>query len=200
MGGTIGMTIDPVTGALRPVRGLLTSSLDTILRGNSRFPRVQVYESPEPLDSSDMGPADWAEIAHLIAARFSEFDGFVVVQGTDTLAYSASALSFMLENLSKPVVLTGAMLPMGRSESDAPRNLLVSILVAATSMIPEVCVFFRDQLLRGCALLLCHRLLQPASKYADAVRAYVMLQAGAKSSTPKASMRFFRPISPRLPR
>jgi len=150
MGGTIGMKHDLATGALKPVRGLLTASLGNLLRGNSRYPNVTVIETDNPLDSSDMGPSDWAEIANHIGDNFDRYHGFVVVLGTDTLAYCASALAFMLENLSKPVVLTGAMLPMERSESDAPRNLLVSILIAATCQIPEVCVFFRDQLLRGC--------------------------------------------------
>jgi L-asparaginase len=144
------MQRDSVTGALRPVRGHLTARLHTLLQSNPRYPAVTVWEASEPLDSSDMGPSDWADVANKIAENYASFDGFVVVMGTDTLAYCASALAFMLENLGKPVVVTGAMLPMDRGESDAPRNLLVSILVAAQHTLPEVVVFFRDQLLRGC--------------------------------------------------
>jgi L-asparaginase type I len=96
-----------------------------------------------------MGPKEWERIAKDIEAQYNSYDGFVVVMGTDTLSYCASALSFTLENLSKTVVVTGAMLPIERGESDARRNLMISIVVAAVSKIPEVVVCFRDAVFRG---------------------------------------------------
>lgn len=88
-------------------------------------------------------------IAEVIAEDYYSYDGFVIIMGTDTMAYAASSLSFMLENLAKPVIFTGSMIPLFKGESDARRNLLLSIKLAATSNIPEVCIFFHDKLLRG---------------------------------------------------
>lgn len=85
----------------------------------------------------------------MVAANYYEYDGFVIIMGTDTMAYTASCLSFMFENLAKPVVFTGSMIPLFKGESDARRNLLLSVKIAATSNVPEVCIFFHDRLLRG---------------------------------------------------
>lgn len=107
------------------------------------------------IDSSDITPADWVKIASIIETYYSRFDGFVVLHGTDTMAYSASALSFMLKNLNKPVIFTGSQLPVGVLRSDAKENLITAIELAAAmrgpeeAMVPEVCLFFEDKLMRG---------------------------------------------------
>ena len=113
------------------------------------MPDVDLYELLPLLDSSDMGPDDWLRIAALIGALYYDYAGFVVVMGTDTMAYCASALSFLLENLNKPVVLTGAMLSLSNLFSDAYRNFIVSVVLAAQLELPEVCIFINDKLLRG---------------------------------------------------
>ncbi len=107
------------------------------------------------LDSSDVQPSDWTKMAKMIYDRYDDYDGFVILHGTDTMAYSASALSFMLDNLKKPVVFTGSQLPVGVLRSDAKENLLTAIEIAAAKnedggpMVPEVTVFFEDRLFRG---------------------------------------------------
>lgn len=107
------------------------------------------------IDSSDITPSNWIEIARLIEKHYDDFDGFVVLHGTDTMAYSASALSFMLHGLRKPVIFTGSQLPVGVLRSDAKENLITAIELAAAkneageAMVPEVCLFFEDKLMRG---------------------------------------------------
>ena len=102
-----------------------------------------------------MEPRYWVKIAHIIADHYDHYDGFVLLHGTDTMAYTASALSFMLENLGKPVIITGSQLPIGKLRTDGKENLLTSIEIAAAvdkegkPMVPEVCIFFESQLLRG---------------------------------------------------
>lgn len=139
-------------GALRPRKGFLTSMIpkcEELLRPG--MPEVVVEEYEPLLDSSDMGPEDWVKIATTIETQYYDYDGFVVIHGTDTMAYTASALSFMFSNLGKPVVLVGSMLPFGEVHSDARRNLACSILIAGTcgNIIAEVCIFFNDRLIRG---------------------------------------------------
>ena len=108
-----------------------------------------------PIDSSDMEPKYWIKLARLISEQYDHYDGFVVLHGTDTMAYTASALSFMLENLGKPVIITGSQLPIGQLRTDGKENLLTSIEIAAardtdgTPIVPEVCIFFENQLMRG---------------------------------------------------
>jgi L-asparaginase len=150
-GGTMGMQ-PGADGALRPKKGFLTSMIPTceeLLRPG--MPEVVVEEYEPLLDSSDMGPEDWVKIARTIETNYYDFSGFVVIHGTDTMAYTASALSFMFSNLAKPVVMVGAMLPFGEVHSDARRNLACSILIAGTcgDILPEVCIFFNDRLVRG---------------------------------------------------
>ena len=113
------------------------------------MPEWELIQWTPALDSSDFTPAEWVKLAHDIGKHYYEFDGFVVLHGTDTMAYSASALSFMLEGLSKPVIFTGAQVPLGAIYNDAKRNLIVSILLAANFDIPEVCIFFNLKLYRG---------------------------------------------------
>lgn len=151
-GGTISMSEDPVTGALRPINFNKLQELMPELQKTG----IRIHSIPflPFIDSSDMHPSIWERIALIIQENYDNFDGFVVLHGTDTMAYSASALSFMLENLSKPVIFTGSQLPIGLLRSDAKENLLTSIEIAAAkennkSIVPEVCIFFEDTLFRG---------------------------------------------------
>lgn len=148
-GGTLGMKPNS-EGSLEPVPGYLVE----IIRGmpemhTPEMPRYDIIEYDPLLDSSSMGPSDWIKIAKDIEENYFKYDGFVVGMGTDTMAYAASALSFMLENLGKPVIFTGSLIPQFEVYSDARRNLLVSILFAVSCDIPEVCICFNDILLRG---------------------------------------------------
>lgn len=152
-GGTITMAQDPLTGALRPisseeVKYYLPELMATEVK-------VELYTFDPLVDSSNIKPAVWSQLATLIYDNYERFDGFVILHGTDTMAYSASALSFMLENLSKPVVFTGAQLPIGLIRSDARENLLTAVEIASAqdedgyAMVPEVSLFFGDRLYRG---------------------------------------------------
>jgi L-asparaginase len=111
---------------------------------------VTVHEYAPLLDSANMTPEQWVEIARDIAAHYEEFDGFVVLHGTDTMAYTASALPFMLRDLAKPVIITGSQIPLCEVRNDARENLITSLLIAASYDIPEVCLYFGGKLLRGC--------------------------------------------------
>lgn len=122
---------------------------------SGRWIRLGTYSWKEPLDSSNMTSKDWRQIAEVIKDNYDRYEGFVILQGTDTLAYTSSALAFMLDNLSKPVVITGSQKPIGETRSDAVQNLVTAIEVAAArslghQVIPEVCVFFHDKVMRGC--------------------------------------------------
>lgn len=152
-GGTIGMGCNPTTRALEPLDFEHLSSnmpefkyLDT---------SIDTYHFNPPVDSSDMTPELWAELVGIIASHYSEYDGFVVLHGTDTMAFTASALSFMLENLTKPVILTGSQLPIGQLRTDGKENLITSIELASAhhpdgrAIVPEVCIYFSGHLLRG---------------------------------------------------
>ncbi|WP_316793478.1 type I asparaginase [Pedobacter frigoris] len=151
-GGTIGMVNDPKTGALIPFDfKQIQQNVPELGRLNYN---LDVYSFDPILDSSNMTPEIWADIAKLIRDKYDDFDGFVILHGSDTMAFTASALSFMLENLSKPVVLTGSQLPIGEIRTDAKENLITALEIAATkkkgkAMIPEVCIYFDYQLFRG---------------------------------------------------
>lgn len=152
-GGTIGMLADPRTGLLRPMDlEHLEEQVPELERVGVRLESV-AFE--RPIDSSDMRPSDWARIARVIGDSYARFDGFVVLHGSDTMAYTASALSFLLEGLSKPVILTGSQLPIGTIRTDAKENLITAIEIAAAkdvqgrAMVPEVAVYFEYRLLRG---------------------------------------------------
>ncbi|MFC2090140.1 asparaginase [Bacteroidota bacterium] len=151
-GGTIGMATDPSTGALTPFDFSSVSE---------RIPELQRFTFPidtiqfkSPLDSSDIHPGFWIDIADIIEDKYDQYNGFIILHGTDTMAYSASALSFMLENLSKPVIFTGALLPIGTLRTDGKENLITAVEIAAArergrAIVPEVCVFFENKLFRG---------------------------------------------------
>ena len=151
-GGTIGMVKDYESGALKAF------DFNTLLKSIPELKQldcnIESVSFDEPLDSSNMNPEHWATIAELIETNYSAYDGFVVLHGSDTMSYTASALSFMLENLSKPVIFTGSQLPIGDLRTDAKENLITSIQIAALqekgkSVIQEVGLYFEYKLYRG---------------------------------------------------
>ena len=151
-GGTIGMVHDPMTGSLIPIDFKHITDHVPVL-GNFGFDLQSVSFDPVK-DSSNIDPDIWIKMAETIEGNYNRFDGFVVLHGTDTMAYSASALSFMLENLSKPVIFTGSQLPIGLPRTDGRENLITSIEIAAarkgdSPLIPEVCIYFDSELTRG---------------------------------------------------
>lgn len=151
-GGTIGMVNDPKTGVLIPFNfEQIQQNVPELARLNYD---LSVYSFDPILDSSNMDPLIWEQLATLIQDKYEEFDGFVVLHGSDTMSFTASALSFMLENLSKPVILTGSQLPIGEIRTDAKENLITALEIAAMkkqgkAMVPEVCIYFDYQLFRG---------------------------------------------------
>lgn len=152
-GGTIGMIQNPETGALTNFNfDRLLQHVPEIKQFN---PDIYAYAFDPPIDSSDMSPHFWRELASIIYSNYERYDGFVILHGTDTMAFTASALSFMLEGLMKPVILTGSQLPIGALRTDGKENLLTAIEIAAaknsdgTPIVPEVCVFFHEKLMRG---------------------------------------------------
>jgi len=152
-GGTIGMKQDPETGALMPFN--FNEILEEVPELKKFGCRIDTFSFEPPIDSSDIRTDFWIEIAKLIQKNYSLYDGFVILHGTDTMSYSASALSFMLENLQKPVIFTGSQLPIGMLRTDGKENLISSIEIAAAkdsegrAMVPEVCIYFESQLYRG---------------------------------------------------
>lgn len=151
-GGTIGMIQDPKTGTLKP---LAFDNLYKYLPVLENFDYNFEFFTFHPLlDSSNMTPSFWIDLALLIEKNYELFDGFVVLHGSDTMAYTASALSFMLENLNKPVIFTGSQLPIGMVRTDGRENLINSIEIAAakthdTPLVPEVAICFENKLFRG---------------------------------------------------
>ena len=152
-GGTIGMGRNPQTGALEPLD--FNHLEDSMPEFKLISAHIDVYQFSQPIDSSDMQPKDWAQMVRIIYRNYDDYDGFVILHGTDTMAYTASALSFMLENLTKPVILTGSQLPIGQLRTDGKENLITSIELATQkdgeghARIPEVCIYFSGHLLRG---------------------------------------------------
>ena len=152
-GGTIGMGCNAKTGALEPLRFDQLSKQMPELEQISAD--IDVHQFAPPIDSSDMTPRLWSHLVRIIADNYERYDGFVILHGTDTMAYTASALSFMLENLTKPVILTGSQLPIGQLRTDGKENLITSIEIASAKhddgrpVVPEVCIYFSGKLLRG---------------------------------------------------
>ncbi len=151
-GGTIGMIKNPETGSLQPFN--FEGIYDQIPE-LKRFNYKLEFHCFDPLiDSSDMHPTHWVQLADIIEKNYASFDGFVVLHGSDTMAYTASALSFMLENLNKPVIFTGSQLPLGVLRTDGRENFITAIELAAsrednTPIVPEVCIYFENQLMRA---------------------------------------------------
>lgn len=152
-GGTIGMIHNTDTGALE------SFNFDHLLKHVPELKQLNIdidaITFDPPIDSSDMEPAMWSRIVTIIEENYDSYDGFVILHGTDTMSFTASALSFMLEDLMKPVILTGSQLPIGALRTDGKENLITAIEVAAAKntegnpMVPEVCVFFHEKLMRG---------------------------------------------------
>lgn len=144
---------NPVTGALEPLD--LNHLVSCIPEFSMIKTGIETYQFTPPIDSSDMSPRLWSQLVRIIAERYDDYDGFVILHGTDTMAYTASALSFMLENLTKPIILTGSQLPINQLRTDGRENLITSIEIAAsahddgTPIVPEVCIYFNGKLLRG---------------------------------------------------
>ena len=147
-GGTIGMV--RTKNGYAPREGYFRSALDAIpdLRSPD-MPAWELLEMSPLLDSSNMTVREWNHIARTLADHYDDYDGFVILHGTDTMAYSASALSFMLENLAKPVIFTGSQIPLCEIRSDGCDNIITSILIAAGGRVNEVCLYFGGSLLRG---------------------------------------------------
>lgn len=151
-GGTIGMAVDEATGALVPMGFQeIRHHIPEIAKLGYTF---DMHAFHPPIDSSDMAPAIWVELANIIYKHYTEYDGFVILHGSDTMAFTASALSFMLDNLSKPVILTGAQLPIGEIRTDAKENIITAMEIAAArkngkALVPEVCIYFDYYLFRG---------------------------------------------------
>jgi len=151
-GGTIGMVHQPDTGALIPINFNHISQQVPELR---RFGfRIESITFDPVIDSAEVDPSLWVNLVDTIEKRYDEFDGFVILHGTDTMAYSASALSFMIRNLTKPIIFTGAQLPIGVLRTDGKENLITSIEIAAAkqdgkAIVPEVCIYFENKLMRG---------------------------------------------------
>ena len=152
-GGTIGMKEDPVILALRPFD--FSQILEEVPELGKFAYRVDSYTFDPLIDSSDVEPSLWKTLAALIEERYDDYDGFVVLHGTDTMAYSASTLSFMIEGLTKPVIFTGSQLPIGMPRTDGKENLISAVEIAAAkdseghARVPEVCIYFDNVLMRG---------------------------------------------------
>ncbi len=151
-GGTIGMMKDFETGALKAFN--FKKLLQKIPELKQLDCEIETISFAKPIDSSNMSPDKWVQIATIIEEKYNDFDGFVILHGSDTMSYSASAMSFMLENLAKPVVFTGSQLPIGDLRTDAKENLITAIQIASLRhkgkpVIQEVCLYFEYKLYRG---------------------------------------------------
>jgi L-asparaginase len=151
-GGTIGMMSDPKTKVLKPIN--FEQIMENVPELEKLNCKIMVHSFEQIIDSSNMNPDIWSELAHLIKDNYHKVDGFVILHGSDTMAFTASALSFMLENLDKPVIFTGSQLPISAIRTDAKENLMTSIEIAKAkkhdrSRVPEVCIYFDYKLFRG---------------------------------------------------
>ena len=152
-GGTIGMKVDPTLQALTPFD--FKQILEEVPELRKFAYRIDSWTFDPLIDSSDVEPSLWIALAGLIEEKYEDYDGFVILHGTDTMAYSASALSFMIENLSKPVIFTGSQLPIGMPRTDGKENLISAVEIAAAknaeghALVPEVCICFDNILMRG---------------------------------------------------
>lgn len=151
-GGTIGMIINPETGAYKPFDFEQISKQIPAL--NSFGFNLETISFEKPIDSADLKPDTWIKLAKILRKNHSKFDGFVILHGTDTMAYTASALSFMLRDFYKPVIITGSQLPVEMIRTDGKENLITAIEIAAAkkdgkAIVPEVCIYFDDTLFRG---------------------------------------------------
>lgn len=168
-GGTIGMINHPVSQTLVPVDfNEISNQLPELRRFECN---IDTYTFDPTIDSSNVNPEFWGKLVQLIKNQYEKYDGFVILHGTDTMSFTASALSFMLENLDKPVILTGSQLPIGMLRTDGKENMLTAIEIASDlingqPIVPEVCIFFQDRLFRG------NRTTKHNSEYFHAYRSY----------------------------
>ena len=152
-GGTIGMKEDPTEQALKPFD--FSQILAEVPELRKFAYKIDSHTFSPLIDSSDVEPGLWVSLVDLIANKYDEYDGFVILHGTDTMAYSASALSFMIEGLTKPVIFTGSQLPIGMPRTDGKENLISAVEIAAAkddeghALVPEVCICFDNMLMRG---------------------------------------------------
>jgi len=152
-GGTIGSFLDPDTDSLKPVN--FEKLVDFIPELHQVNAEVTIHTLDEPKDSSNMLPSDWIKITEVIKNKYPHYDGFVVLHGTDTMAYSASAVSFLIEGLRKPVIFTGSQIPLGLIRTDAKENIITALEIASSTredgspMVPEVCIYFEFKLYRA---------------------------------------------------
>jgi L-asparaginase len=151
-GGTIGMMTDPQTKVLKPIN--FEQIMDNVPELEKLNCDIKVHSFEQIIDSSNMNPVVWSELARLVEANYDDVDGFVILHGSDTMAFTASALSFMLENLGKPVIFTGSQLPISAIRTDAKENLMTAIEIANAkkherARVPEVCIYFDYKLFRG---------------------------------------------------
>lgn len=168
-GGTIGMINDPKTGSLVPVD--FTHIKNQVPEVNNFTFNIDSITFDKIIDSSNISPEIWIKLAKIIEKNYEKYDGFVILHGTDTMAYSASALSFLIENLEKPIVFTGSQLPIGTLRTDGKENFISAIEIAAAKkdgkpIVPEVCVFFENMLYRG------NRTTKHSAEYFDAFRSH----------------------------
>ena len=148
-GGTIGMRRTAVGYA--PAPGFLAEQMRAMPElTDAMIPAYDIHEYEPLLDSSNMRPADWVRIGRDIVDHYDEYDGFIVLHGTDTMAYTASALPFFIRGLAKPVIITGSQIPLSEVRNDARNTLVTSMLIASEAAVPEVCLYFGNKLLRGC--------------------------------------------------
>src|SRR5690625_999833 len=152
-GGTVGMVYDDQLKTLRPLE--FSEIREKIPEMYQLGPQYYVHSFNPPIDSSDMHPGIWIKLAKLIGENYQNYDGFVILHGSDTMSFTASALSFLFEHLGKPVVVTGSQLPIGEIRTDARENIITAIEIAAQknkkglALIPEVCIYFDSKLFRG---------------------------------------------------
>ncbi len=151
-GGTIGMIVNPETGAFKPFDFNSISKQVPALQSFGY--RLETISFEKPIDSAALKPDTWVKLAEILKENHSDFDGFVILHGTDTMAYTASALSFMLQDFHKPVILTGSQLPVEMLRTDGKENLITAVEIAAAQknnipIVPEVCIYFDNKLFRG---------------------------------------------------
>lgn len=152
-GGTIGMKEDPSIQALRPFD--FSQIMAEVPELRKFAYKIDSYTFAPLIDSSDIEPSNWRNLVDIIESRYDDYDGFVILHGTDTMAYSASALSFMIEGLTKPIIFTGSQLPIGMPRTDGKENLISAVEIAAAkdeeghAIVPEVCICFDNVLMRG---------------------------------------------------
>lgn len=195
-GGTIGMMKDFKTGALKAFN--FKKLLEKIPEIKQLDCDIETFSFEKPIDSSNMNPDKWVQIASVIEENYTKFDGFVVLHGSDTMSYSASALSFMLENLNKPVVFTGSQLPIGDLRTDAKENLITAIQIASLQekgkpVVQEVCLYFEYKLYRGnrtTKINAEHFNAFMSPNYAPLVESGVHLNVNANLFFPKSTKKF----------